>query len=156
VEPRRRQPWDCHRTLQNSKTAALKQQEDVCEKLHWEPTEESQCIPTTLQVKEFSLRRHRYLLSSSSRSRKDDITVEPGPRGTHRKFRWSQLITAFSSGRIGGGGQLVVHAQPAQLVVRWWLQLLLQSSLYMRCISLYVARNPYLYPPLVLYMHYPS
>jgi hypothetical protein len=53
-------------------------------------------------------------------------TVEPGARGLHRKFQWSQLITAFSGGWIGGGGPLVVRAQPAQLVVRWWLQLPLQ------------------------------
>jgi hypothetical protein len=77
VKPRRRQPWDCHRTLQNSKTrtAALKQQEDVCEKLRWGPTEEIQCILTILQVKEFSLQLHRYLLSFSSRTPRDDIVV---------------------------------------------------------------------------------
>jgi hypothetical protein len=82
-------------------------------------------------------------------------TVEPGARGLHRKFRWSQPITAFFGGRIGGGGPLVVHAQPARLVVHWWLQLPLQSRLYMRCIPLYVARNPYLYYPLLLRMYCP-
>jgi hypothetical protein len=46
-------------------------------------------------------------------------TVEPGARGVHWKFWWPQPITAFSGGRIGGGGPLVVHPQPAQLVVRW-------------------------------------
>jgi hypothetical protein len=83
-------------------------------------------------------------------------TVKPGARDLHRKFRWSQPITAFSGGRIGGGGPLVVRAPPAQLVGRWWLQPPLRSSLYMRYISLQVARNPDLYHPLLLCMSCPS
>jgi hypothetical protein len=82
-------------------------------------------------------------------------TVEPGARGLHHKFRWSQPTTAFSGGQIGGGGPLVVHTQPAQLVARWWLQLPLQSSWYTKSISVHVARNLCLTHPLLLRMHCP-